>query len=230
MIYYEPIPICEHDALIGSDFNEKFAKEMNDYYAPYQNKSRTVNIGKETWEYAVSDSIENAKWCGAGNNVVDVVTPRLDIDVKGISCNNLQSITSEASILQNLQSSQDNFYVQLKKGDYEGLNEMFIEPFIRKVSKTNNLHVLCAIRDKEDGQVWYCLLKVIQRHNPNLIDEMVLRGTRNVDIPLIDPKYGRTYLQLGKRRLELRLNMAEMRRYCVNSHSITLGNSLEEFM
>lgn len=220
MIKYEPVPLEEHDALIGADFNERFTKEMHDYYAPYQKKGRPVNIGKETWEYAVSDSIDGGEWVGAGKNVIDVCAPNLDIDVKGISCSKITGITSEASILQNVQEKNDHAVQLFKQGNYNGLKEMFIDPFIKKTSTNKNLHVLCTVRDKQNSQVWYCLLKVVKHENPNLVEEMTARGTRSIDIPLIDPEYGRTYLAIQKRRLELRLNMAGMSKYSVCSHSI----------
>ena len=109
MIYYTPVPLSEHDKLLGSDFANRFAEEMKVYYAPFANKGRPIQISKETWEYAVADAIPGGEWVGAGKNVVDVITPKINIDVKGLSCGSLKSISTEASILQNNKLSSDNF-------------------------------------------------------------------------------------------------------------------------
>ena len=86
MIKYEPVPISQHDELLGPDFSARFADQMRAYYKPYLNNGRDVILAKEAWEYAVADSIDGASWVGAGKNVIDVSAPNLDIDVKGISC------------------------------------------------------------------------------------------------------------------------------------------------
>ena len=81
------------------------------------------------------------------------------------------------------------------------------------------ISLLACVRDKTLKQVWYCLLKVVQCKNPNLLAEMKFRGTRSIDVPFIDETLGRTYLFIPKRRLEIRLNMAAMSKYSVLSHS-----------
>ena len=111
MILFTPVSICKHDTILGADFNTKFAAEMHSYYAPFVAKNRDIQVAKETWEYAVADSIVGANWCGAGHNVVDVNTPIADIDVKGISTNDMEKykLTTEASFLQNNKQKNDGF-------------------------------------------------------------------------------------------------------------------------
>ena len=60
MLNFIPVPVTEHDAILGKKFNKKFANEMSAYYLPFQNKKREIQVAKETWEYAVSDSIPNS--------------------------------------------------------------------------------------------------------------------------------------------------------------------------
>ena len=219
MIKYEPVPISQHDELLGPDFSARFADQMRAYYKPYLNNGRDVILAKEAWEYAVADSIDGASRVGAGKNVIDVSAPNLDIDVKGISCSKMTGLTTEASILQNIKEKNDHAVGLFKQGDFSSLKEMFIEPFVEKTQKNKNLHVLACVRDKTLKQVWYCLLKVVQCKNPNLLAEMKFRGTRSIDVPFIDETLGRTYLFIPKRRLEIRLNMAAMSKYSVLSHS-----------
>jgi len=221
MMYYTPVPIEEHDALLGVDFNKRFTKEMQDYYAPYQRKNRTICIGKETWEYATADSIPGGEWVGAGKNVIDVKAPGIEIDVKGISINKIsKGYTTEASVLQNNKSGTDNFMKLFKDKDFNALKTMYVDSFVNKVQSTTNLHVLCSVREKSTKSVHYCLLKVEEKQNDTFIEEMGVSGSRTVDIPMMDPEFGKVYLYIPKRRLELRLNYPGMSKYTVYSHSI----------
>jgi len=222
MIYYTPVPVQEHDELLGSDFSNRFGEEMQVYYAPFANKGRPIQISKETWEYAVADAIPGGEWKGAGKNVIDVSTPTINIDVKGLSCGSLKSTSTEASILQNNKLSSDNFTSLFSKSDFTGLNEMFVEPLANKVRKAGKLYVLCAIRHKlanDKFDVYYCMYKVEEKTNKQFINEMYMDAKRSVSVPMIDPTYGKTYLYIPKRRLELRVNMLGMKDYLVYSHS-----------
>ena len=102
MLKFTPVPITDHDSILGKDFNKNFAVEMQAYYAPFISKNRDIQVAKETWEYAVTDSITNAEWMGAGKNVIDVKAPIADLDVKGLSIGKITDKQStEASFLQN---------------------------------------------------------------------------------------------------------------------------------
>lgn len=223
MIFYEPVPKSQHEQLLGKDFNNRFASEMHAYYSPFLNKGRPVQIAKETWEYAVADSIDNAEWVGAGKNIIDVKAPNLEIDVKGLSCSTMKNTTTEASILQNNKLENDNFASLFENKDYNALKDMFVEPFVAKIKATNNLHVLCAVREKKTQKVHYCLLKVVHKENPNFVKEMFMDAKRSVSVPMIDPEYGKTYLYIPKRRLEIRLKMDKMSDFSVFSHSINVN-------
>ena len=220
MIYYVPVPVEDHDNLIGKNFAKRFADEMHSYYAPFIKKGRPIQLAKETWEYAVADSIDGGEWVGAGKNVIDVRAPGIEIDVKGLSSQNLNGTTTEASILQNNKLENDNFAKLFESKDFSALKDMFVDPFVDKIKSTNNLHILCAVREKKEQKVHYCLLKVIQKENVNFVKEMNMDAKRSVSVPMIDPKYGKTYLYIPKRRLEIRLKMEEMSKFSVFSHSI----------
>jgi hypothetical protein len=223
MIKFIPVPISQHNIILGVDFNTKFAAEMHSYYAPFVAKNRDIQVAKETWEYAVADSIIGANWCGAGHNVVDVKTPIADIDVKGISNNDMEKykLTTEASFLQNNKQENDRFVNLFENKDYSALKEMFVDPLTIKIKGTNNLHLLGIIREKDKRNVYYCLLKInpVVISDKEFISKMVLEGKRSVSIPLIDEKYGKTYIYIPKRRLELRLDCFGLKPFLVYSHT-----------
>jgi hypothetical protein len=223
MILFTPVSICKHDTILGADFNTKFAAEMHSYYAPFVAKNRDIQVAKETWEYAVADSIVGANWCGAGHNVVDVNTPIADIDVKGISTNDMEKykLTTEASFLQNNKQKNDGFAKLFEQKKYNSLKKMFVDPLATKIKGTNNLHLLGIIREKDKRKVYYCLLEItsLVMAEKDFISKMKLEGTRSVSIPLIDEKYGKTYIYIPKRRLELRLDCIGLAPFLVYSHT-----------
>ena len=223
MILFTPVSICKHDAILGVDFNTKFAAEMHSYYAPFVAKNRDIQVAKETWEYAVADSIVGANWCGAGHNVVDVKTPIADIDVKGISNKDMEKykLTTEASFLQNNKQKNDGFAKLFEHKKYNSLKKMFVDPLATKIKGTNNLHLLGIIREKDKRKVYYCLLEItsLVMAEKDFISKMKLEGTRSVSIPLIDEKYGKTYIYIPKRRLELRLDCIGLAPFLVYSHT-----------
>lgn len=223
MIVFTPVSICKHDTILGVDFNTKFAAEMHSYYAPFVAKNRDIQVAKETWEYAVADSIVGANWCGAGHNVVDVKTPIADIDVKGISNNDMEKykLTTEASFLQNNKQKNDGFAKLFEQKKYNSLKKMFVDPLATKIKGTNNLHLLGIIREKDKRKVYYCLLEItsLVMAEKDFISKMKLDGTRSVSIPLIDEKYGKTYIYIPKRRLELRLDCIGLAPFLVYSHT-----------
>ena len=220
MIKYYPVPITEHDTLLGADFSANFAAEMKEYYAPFIKKGRKIQLAKETWEYGVADSIPDADWLGSGNNVVDVKAPLLDMDVKGLSCSKLGKETTEASFLQNLAKGADGYSTAWANGDWATLKTIFVDPLETKHLGTNNLHLMVIVRTKNDHGVYYGLLKA----EPNPLDqaqflsEMTQHAGRSVRIPMIDEEFGRTYICISKRRLEIRINTEGFGPYLQFSH------------
>lgn len=222
MIKFSPVPISGHDSILGKDFNTNFAKEMKSYYSPFVAKGRDIQVAKETWEYAVADSISGASWVGAGKNVVDVKAPVADLDVKGISIGSISdNQTTEASFLQNNKQENDGFSKLFENKNFLALKEMFVDPLDKKILGTNNLHLICVIREKETKNVYYCLLKVETSNitDTDFLSQMTIDGKRSVSLPMIDPTYGKTYIYIAKRRLELRLNGEGLNPFLVLSHS-----------
>lgn len=222
MIQFTPVPISDHDAILGHDFKTKFANEMNAYYAPFHQKNRAIQVAKETWEYAVADSAPNAEWVGAGANVADVKTPLADLDVKGLSVEKItNNQSSEASFLQNNRQENDGFGKLFESKDFQALKAMFVDPIVDKIKGTNNLHLLAIVRERSTKKVYYSLLKVTATTltDAEFLASMVIDGKRSVALPMIDPAYGYTYLYIAKRRLEIRLNPKGMKDFLVYSHS-----------
>ena len=222
MYQFIPVNISEHEIILGKDFSARFATEMFNYYAPFKRRNRKIQIAKETWEYAVADSIDNATWTGAGSRVVDVVTPLADFDVKGLSAKDILSISSEASYLQNLQSINDGFVNLINESDFTGLYNMFVAPLKTKLKDTNNLHILVIVRINNDKSVCYALLKVVPSNLSldEFINKIHMKTPRVMYVPMIDSKYGNTVFTVAKRRLELRVDCKGLSPYMVNSHTI----------
>jgi len=221
MIFLNPVPIADHDAILGKDFNKKFATFMADFYQPFKKHNLDIQVAKETWEYGVTKGITGATWVGAGKNVVDVKTLTADLDVKGLSCSTISSKqTTEASFLQNNKKQNDGFATLFESGDYSALKTMFVDPILEKIKNTNNLHMLCIVRDKAENEVYYSLLKVEKTSltDQEFLSKMVADADRGVSVPMIDPAYGKTYIYIPKRRLEVRLNPSGMSTFFVNSH------------
>jgi hypothetical protein len=220
MITFTPIPLSAHDALLGADFSANFTAEMKEYYAPFIRKGRKLQIAKETWEYGVADSIPGAEWIGSGNSVVDVRATTCDLDVKGISVDKLGKETTEASFLQNLKKGADGYSLAWENKDWTALKKIFVDPLTPKHTGLNNLHLLTIVRTKEDNGVYYALLKIDHTtlDDAQFIAEMVQQADSGVTLPMIDPKYGRTYICISKRRLEIRLDTEGMRPFLKFSH------------
>lgn len=222
MYFFEPVKPSDHSKILGANFSQEFAKQMNLYYAPFHARpDRPMQLAKETWEYAVADAIPGAEWMGAGKSVVDVRAPGGDIDVKGISVDSMSdTLTTEASILQN-NRRQNNHILQLfESRDYAPLKSMFVDEHSRKIDQTSNLHVLAIVREKANRRVHYSLLKIIpsKLSDQDIVNQMTLDGETGVAVPMIDPKYGKTYIYAPKRRLEIRLNVEGLKDFMVHSH------------
>jgi hypothetical protein len=222
MLKYIPVPITDHDAILGVDFNAKFTAISREFYKPFQTLGWDIDLSKTTWERMVSASITGGRWVGAGKNVVDVETMAGDIDVKSLSVDELGGITTEASFLQNNQRKNDHFMKLFESTDFLALKEMFVDLWMHKITGTNNLHLLAILREKKSKDVSYCLLKLADDGltDQEFVAKMKVNGERSVDVPMIDPAYGKTYIYISKRRLELRLNTQGLKGYIVHSHSI----------
>jgi hypothetical protein len=222
MIEFTPVPVSEHEAILGKNFNTKFATFMADFYAPFKKHNLDIQVAKETWEYGVTAGVPNGIWVGAGKNVVDVKTPIADLDVKGLSIGVItDSQSTEASFLQNNKQENDGFGKLFESQDFTSLKQIFVDPMINKIAGTNNLHLLAVIREKSTKNVYYCLLKVetSKLTDTEFLSQMTTEGKRSVSLPMINPIYGKTYIYIAKRRLEIRLNGAGLAPFLVKSHT-----------
>jgi hypothetical protein len=153
--------------------------------------------------------------------VVDVRAAGYDIDVKGLSTNGMSGLTTEASFLQNNKKESDNFNRLFESADFTALKQMFVDPLVDKVQGTSNLHLMAVVRDKVEKKVYYCLLSMVPSvlSAEEFVAGMKMDAGRSVAIPMIDPAFGKTYIYIPKRRLELRLNCKGLKDYLVYSHS-----------
>jgi hypothetical protein len=213
-----PVPIADHGTLLGPDFNKNFANIMHEIFM-LQNRIGIPLITKETWEYAVAKSIPNARHCGSGNGTVDVRTPLLDIDVKGLSvAKSTQTLSSEASMIQCL-SKETNVYAEYyKNGDMLNVKRIFVDRWFAKTNNDSNLHLFVILRNNEDHSVNYCMFKVTD--TPTLTETMIVdkMAEGHLIVPIIDEQWGRARISIGKRRLELQVSFTGLKNFLVHSH------------
>jgi hypothetical protein len=218
------LPVChhEHEKILGEKFSSNFHREMKSYYEPFLSKNRDVQLAKETWEYAVADSMCQGVWQGAGHSSIDVSSGDNVFDVKGLSCRGWGGLTTEASLLQSLNSKTDNCQELFEQQNYSLIHDMFVDSYRDKISEYKNFYLFCIFRNhlkNNHTEVHYCLLKP----TITLCDsDYVLKSwnSRAVDIPLIDSEIGKTYVYIPKRRLEIRLNSVGISDYSVYSHTV----------
>jgi hypothetical protein len=98
---------------------------------------------------------------------------------------------------------------------------MFVDPILTKNVGTNNLHLFFVIREIKTRKVFYTMFKVIPNSltDEEFIKQMTPDAKTGVLIPMIDPKYGKTYVYSSKRRLEVRLNCKGLADFLVYSHT-----------
>ena len=133
-----PVPVDELKTFLGQDFITNFQAEIDPIILPLRKHialGRPASMGKEIWEYAVADSIDDAEWCGAGKGIADI---RIGTDVAG----DVKSVqigkhaTTEASMFQPLSEAEvaaDYFKNKNDNGDE------FRSGAIRLI-RTNRLH------------------------------------------------------------------------------------------
>lgn len=221
-VKFLPVPHSNHKKLLGENFSSRFHNEMKSYYKPFLDKNRDVQLAKETWEYAVADSMPQGVWQGAGTSSIDVRSGNNVFDVKGLSCRGWGGFTTEASLLQSLNSQTDNCQDLFEQQNFTQIHDMFIDSYIEKISQYKNFYLFCIFRNHLGNghtEVHYCLLKPkIEKSDANYV--LTAWNSRAVDIPLIDPNLGKTYVYIPKRRLEIRLNSSGISDYSVYSHSV----------
>ena len=152
---------AESQTLLGQNFAEIFQAEMDFIVAPlrkYINKGFPLALGKEQWEYVVTEAIPNATWCGAGKSLIDVsIGENKGIDVKGVGRGKKSKTTAEASMYQCFDQDAKTFF---KNNDPESLWKLYVDGWIDKATKFDEYYLVAIIREKETLNCSVCCFKV----------------------------------------------------------------------
>lgn len=194
-------------ALLGPNFITTFQTEMDLIINPLRKHiamGRPLSMGKELWEYVVSDSIQGGTWCGAGKNIVDVnVGNDIGIDVKSVSKNEGGSGTTEASMYQNF---DDGTGILFEVQDKQGLWSRFVDGWINKVKSVKEYYLIGIIREKETLDCSICCFKVTHTDLPyNTINCSFSKKGKSLHVSgIADPDFIQTSVYSSKTRLEIR--------------------------
>ena len=157
----EPMTRAEAQTLLGQNFAEIFQAEMDFIVAPlrkYIDKGFPLALGKEQWEYVVTEAIPNATWCGAGKSLIDVsIGENKGIDVKGVGRGKKSKTTAEASMYQCFDQDAKTFF---KNNDPESLWKLYVDGWIDKATKFDEYYLVAIIREKETLNCSVCCFKV----------------------------------------------------------------------
>jgi len=201
-----PMTVEEINDLLGKDFAETFQHEMDEIIKPlrkYISKGYPLALGKEQWEYVVSESIPGAEWCGAGKSIIDVrLGSDTGCDVKGVGITNDKSTaTAEASMFQSFKSGTNDFF---KSGDKKALWDLFVDGWLQKVQTVKNYYLIGIVRKKDSLNCSLCCFKV-KNINLSFLDENCHFLTESMRINGIgDPEFIDTRIYRSKTRLEIK--------------------------
>jgi hypothetical protein len=171
-------------------------------------KGRPLSMGKETWEYAVADSIAGSEWAGAGNSIVDVrIGTDIGLDVKSVGKGS-GTKSGEASMFQTYHSHLDTLF---STKDSATLWNVYIEGWFKKVCSVKDYYLLAIVKDKQ----YNCSICGFKRVGNIPIYDATYgtfltdtgresKGTWTVQ-QLGDPELIHTMVIKGKKRLEMRL-------------------------
>ena len=201
-----PMTATEIGTLVGASFVTTFQQEMDSILAPlrkYIAIGRPLSLGKEIWEYAVSDSIPNAVWNGAGHSMIDVkIGKNIGIDVKSVSKQIKSQLTTEASVFQNFNQDAKTAFSQQ---DTQGVWDIHVQGWLNKISTIKKYYMLNIIRDKDTLDCCLCGFKVA--NTKISLQESSHRYT-NTTIKfqdLVDPEFADIHYYNSKTRLEIKL-------------------------
>ena len=156
-----PMTVTESRLLLGANFAETFQTEMDSIVAPlrkYIDKGFPLALGKEQWEYVVTEAIPNAVWCGAGKSLIDVsIGDNKGIDVKGVGRSKKSKFTAEASMYQCFDQDAKTFF---KNKDAESLWKLYIDGWVDQATKFDEYYLVAIIREKETLNCSVCCFKV----------------------------------------------------------------------
>lgn len=202
----EPMTVDELQQLVGPDFKHKFEQELESVLAPlrkYINQGRPPSMGKEIWEYIVTDSIDGAEWCGAGKGIADVKTKNnISIDVKSLQFKG--NNTTEASLHQKLLKKDSAEYYATS--DIVYLWELLVGGWLEKVKSVEDYRLLGIIRDKDTlkcSLIGFKITDVDIKFDPSKCKLSKAEASITVT-SLANPDYAQIKLYRGKTRMEIR--------------------------
>jgi len=199
-----PMTVSEIQQLVGPTFADTFHNEVEKVLKPlrkYIDQGRPPSMGKEIWEYLVTDSIVGAEWCGAGKGIADVrIGDDASIDVKSLQHDGKK--TNEASMYQKLLKDDTAGYYN--GFDKESLWKLLIEGWIKKIKSVKQYYLLAIIRNKETLQCSLIGFKVQDtgiEYDPDFFE--ATQASMKVNC-LIDPEFAQIKIYRGKTRMEIR--------------------------
>ena len=200
----EPMTVTEINVLLGANFANTFQTEMDLIVAPlrkYITKGYPLALGKEQWEYVVSESIPNAEWCGAGKSIIDVKINNIGIDVKGVSKEKTSTATTEASMFQSFKEETKEYF---NNTDTKSIWNLFVNGWLTKVNSVKEYYLIGIVREKETLNCSLCAFKVA---NTDLLYEDTLCKFTKKSMKvsgLADPAFIETRVYSSKTRLEIK--------------------------
>jgi hypothetical protein len=214
-----PMTVDEVEILLGKDFVKTFQTEMDLIINPlrkYIAKGYPLALGKEQWEYVVSESIPKGEWCGAGHGIVDVRVGEQGIDVKGVSKKSKSQSTTEASMFQSFKEETKAYF---NNKDEESIWNLFVNGWLQKVKGIKEYYIISIVRDIETTDCSLCCFKVINTDLPyrqGLCSFTASSKSMKVT-GLADPEFIDTRVFSSKTRLEIKFKSKVWKdpKYCL---------------
>lgn len=201
----EPMTVTEISTLVGSNFSTVFQTEMDSVLAPLRKHialGRPLSLGKELWEYAVSDSIPGAVWNGAGHSLIDVkIGADIGIDVKSVSKQEKSKLTTEASVFQNFNQDARTHFCQK---NVQGVWDIHVRGWLDKISTIKEYYMLEIIRDKATLDCCLCGFKVVDTAITLQKCGHRFTGATIKFYDLVNPDFADLHYYNSKSRLEIK--------------------------
>jgi hypothetical protein len=197
--------VTEISTLVGANFSTAFQTEMDSILAPLRRHialGRPLSLGKELWEYAVSDSIPGAVWNGAGHSLIDVkIGTDIGIDVKSVSKQEKSKLTTEASVFQNFDQAAKTHFGQQNT---QGVWDIHVQGWLDKISSVTQYYMLAIIRDKQSLNCCLAGFRVVDTVTTLVECGYRYTGTTIKFHDLIDPAFADIHYYNSKSRLEIK--------------------------
>ena len=217
-----PMSAAEIQQLVGVGFADAFQKEMDSIIAPLQKyikQGRPASMGKEIWEYAVTDSIVGATWCGAGKGIADIkIGEDIAIDVKSVQI--IDTSTTEASLHQTFKETTAEYF---KTQDKQALWNLFVDGWVTKIKTVKEYYLLGIIRDKETLSCSLIGFKVARHPSYTAESCKFLKESMTID-SIVDPNFAQIKVYKGKTRMEIRIKKSV---FANPAHSFSIYKGIE---